>query len=101
MDDAQRLAVLVLDVVDVGQRVRDLGDHVQRDPLRHHAVVTRKRDRAQGIDPVDELHRQEGGAVDEAVVHDLHDAAVVQARADARLVEKHAPAAVVAQMLRE
>ena len=89
-----------LQVVNVRERVRDLGGDVQRDPLGHRDDVrSGTRHRTQGIQALDVLHRHELAAVDQAVVEDRHDAAVVHAAADPCLVEEHPPPLAVARVL--
>ena len=98
----ERAVVVVAQVVDVRQRVRDLGGHVQRDAFGHRDDVGRRaRHRAEGVQALDVFHRHELAAVDQAVVEDRHDAAVMHPASDARLLEEHAAALAVARVLRQ
>src|SRR6266496_639610 len=80
--------------------MRDLGGDMQRDAFRHRDDVGRRsRHGAERLQPVDVFHRHELDAVDQAVVQDGNDAAVMHAASEARLLEEHAPALAVPGVL--
>ncbi len=53
------------------------------------------------VQALDVFHRHELAAVDQAVIQDRHDAAVMHPASDARLLEEHAAALAVARVLRQ
>ena len=81
MDQAQRAALLVAEVVRVVERVAHLEQHVDRDRHRHRpdGVVGLAEDLAQ-VAPGDHLHRDEVDAVDLTQVVGLRDVGVAQLR---------------------
>ena len=91
MDDLERTARLVGERVRVPERGGDLVDHVagerrrQPRPAAHELVEQRRQ-----VAPGDVLHRQVVLAVGDAELEHLHDAAMVQERAEPRLVGEQA-----------
>ncbi len=90
MNHAAELAGVVGVAVRVVQRARDFGDEKQRDGDGHTFVaLLAARAKLLGVLTVDEFENLKRRAVHHSIIEHAHDAAVVEARSDARLVEKH------------
>ena len=90
VDDAQRAAVLVLQVVGVGQATQGGGHRVDRQRDRHHPALGLEGPPDPGqVAAVDVLHGDEPVAVGAVQLVDLDDVGVVEADRDAGLVDEH------------
>jgi hypothetical protein len=91
VDDAERLAVVIGEVVCIVERVADLVDHVERDLDRHDRAVLRAvpEDLAQ-VPALDQLHGDEVGLADLSELVGLGDVGVTEERGEPSLAHERA-----------
>jgi hypothetical protein len=90
MDDPERIAVRLLQLVRVVEPLEDLHDDEQRDVRREPDLLLAARgERLQQVTPVHVLHRDVVLGLDLAEVVDLHDVGMSKRDAELRFLDEH------------